>query len=204
MATTRPYGGIAGDERRAERRRRLLDAGYTLLADGGPSALTVTGVCRASGLTTRYFYEHFAGRDALMTAIIEAEAQQVIAQIVAAAQRDGSAQERSEAAVRALLEATEADPRHLAMTREHDEHVLRLRAIVASLMTESLIENAPLVWPGAEDHPERVPLAASLTVGGVLQMFADWVAGDAALSRDELVRTAARFAVSTGDVVLSD
>lgn len=204
VATTRPYGGIAGDERRAERRRRLLDAGYTLLADGGPAALTVTGVCKAAGLTTRYFYEHFPNRDALMGAIVEAEAHTVIALIVdAAVETDGTAQERGEAAVAALLDAIEDDPRRVQMTREQDEAVLRLRASVAALMTAALVEHAGLVWPGAARHPERVPLAASLTVGGVLQMVADWVDGDAELSRDELVRIAARFAVATGEVVLS-
>lgn len=204
MESTRPYGGIGGDERRADRRRRLLDAGYTLLAGGGPAALTVTGVCKAAGLTTRYFYEHFTGRGALMAAIVDAEARAVIALIVdAALTTDGDAQQRGEAAVRALLDALEADPRRVQMTREQDEAVLRLRASVATLMTEALVANAEVVWAGARAHPERVPLASSLTVGGVLQMIVDWVDGEAALSRDELVRVAARFAVATGEVVLS-
>lgn len=204
MATTRSYGGITGDERRAERRRRLLDAGYTLLAEGGPAALTVTGVCRGAGLTTRYFYEQFPSRDALMAAIVEAEARAVIELIVEAAlSTEGDPQQRGEAAVGALLDALEADPRRVRMTREQDEAVLRLRASVAALMTEALVANAAVVWAGAAEHPERVPLASSLTVGGVLQMIVDWVDGDAALSRDEFTRIAARFAVATGDVVLS-
>lgn len=204
MTTTRSYAGIAGDARRAERRRKLLDAGYTLLAEGGPAALTVTGVCRAAGLTTRYFYEQFPNRDALMTAIVEAQARTVIDLIVEATlTTEGEPQERGEAAVAALLDALEADPRHVQMTREQDEAVLRLRATVAALMTEALEANAAVVWAGAAAHPERVPLAASLTVGGVLQMIVDWVDGDAALSRDEFVRIAARFAIATGDVVLS-
>jgi AcrR family transcriptional regulator len=205
VSTTRPYGGVAGDERRADRRRRLLDAGYTLLAEGGPAALTVTGVCKASGLTTRYFYEHFPNRDALMVAIVEADADAVIALIVEAATSGGDTpQTRGEAAVGALLDALEADPRRVQMTREQDEAVLRLRHTVAARMTSALIATADLVWPGAAAHPERVALAASLTVGGVLQMVVDWVDGDAQLSREELVRIAARFAVATGDVVLSD
>ncbi len=203
MASTRPYGGVAGDARHAERRRRLIDAGYTLLAAGGPGALTVTGVCRAAGLTARYFYEHFATRDALMDAIVEAEADAVIALIVEATlAADEDPLARGEAAVAALLDAIEADPRHIQLTRERDEAVLRMRAKVAAQMTDALVANAGLVWDRAKLHPERVQLAASLTAGGVLQMVADWVEGESALSREELVRIAARFAVSTGETVL--
>lgn len=203
MASTRPYKGVAGDARHAERLRRLLDAGYTLLAEGGPSALTVTAVCQRAGLTARYFYEHFPNRDALMEAIVEAEADAVIALIVEAALAGGDdPQVLGEAAITALLDAIEADPRHIQLTREHDEAVLRMRAKVAERMTDALVANAGLVWEGAELHPERVKLAASLTAGGVLQLVADWVEGESSLSREELVRIAARFAVTTGAIVL--
>lgn len=206
MATTRAYGGIAGDDRRTDRRRRLVDAAYTLLAEGGPAALTVTGVCREAKLTARYFYEHFACRDALLTALAEAEAQRVIDLGLAAALDAASdPQTRGEAAVRALLDALEVDHRAARISRERggDEVVLRMRAEIAARLTTSFVEHAALMWPQTSARPGRIALASSLTVGGVLQIITDWLSSDGVIPREELISIAARFVIATGDAVLS-
>lgn len=206
VATPRAYAGIDGSERQAERRRRLIDAGYDLLAEGGPAAMTVTGVCKQAGLTARYFYEHFANRDALLSAIVETEADMIIGVGLGAALAAGEDPlGRAEAAVRALLDALDADPRAVRVSRERsdDEVVLRMRAAIADRLTKSFAENATLIWPDAAAYPERVGLAASLTVGGVLQIITGWLDDASGLPRDELVRIAGRFAIATGDVVLS-
>jgi AcrR family transcriptional regulator len=53
------------------RRDELISAGVDLL--GGPAgpALTVRAVCRAAGLTERYFYESFADRDEFVRAVYD-------------------------------------------------------------------------------------------------------------------------------------
>ena len=56
-------GGWAGTtlaDRRADRRRRLLDVGLDLLGSRGSAAVSVRSVCRTAQLTDRYFYESFA------------------------------------------------------------------------------------------------------------------------------------------------
>lgn len=201
----RAYGGVAGDERQADRRRRLLDAGYDLLVLVGPTAVTVTGVCREAGLTSRYFYEHFPNREALLTTILEAEANAVIALIVeAAVLAPDDPQARGEAAVAALLRALDADPRRAELGRHVDDHdfLLRMRATIAQRMTTEFVANAALVWPAAVSRPDRVVLAASLAVGGVLQMILSWLDGETELGREELVRLGARFMIVTGETVL--
>lgn len=40
--TARVYGGVAEEDRRSDRRKRLIDSAYNLLAAGGPEAVTVT------------------------------------------------------------------------------------------------------------------------------------------------------------------
>ncbi|WP_158276768.1 TetR/AcrR family transcriptional regulator [Paraconexibacter algicola] len=194
---------MAVEERQRQRRRRLIEAGFTLLSEKGPEALTVTGVCAAAKLTSRYFYEHFDNRDALLTAIVREQAEAVSTQIITAAtEQDGTAEERARAAVHALLGAIDADPRRLQMARDHDEVVLRMRAVVAERMTELLAENPEALWPGKAGHA-RVPLAATLTTGGILHLIADWADGRSKLERDDVVRLGARFAVFTGESVLS-
>jgi len=206
MATPRAYAGIAGDERQADRRRRLIEAAVDLLASGGPAAVTVTAVCKQARLTQRYFYEHFPNRDALLEAVVDAEADLIIEIArTATLAATGGPQARGEAGVRALVEALEADPRAVRISRErgNDEVVLRMRAAVTARLTEAFIENAALMWPNAGAHPERIALASSLTIGGVMQLIVDWLEGDSGMTREELVRIAAEFTLATGRVVLS-
>lgn len=72
-ATTpgRRYGGVSAEERRSERRARLLDAGFDLLGTRGYAQTTVSDVLDRAGLTSRYFYEHFENREALLTAVYD-------------------------------------------------------------------------------------------------------------------------------------
>lgn len=72
-ATTpgRRYGGVSAQERRRERRERLLEAGLDLLGTRGYAQTTVSDVLERAGLTSRYFYEHFANREALLTAVYD-------------------------------------------------------------------------------------------------------------------------------------
>lgn len=72
-ATTpgRRYGGVSAEERRRERRERLLEAGLDLLGTRGYAQTTVSDVLDRAGLTSRYFYEHFENREALLVAVYD-------------------------------------------------------------------------------------------------------------------------------------
>ncbi|PPD45001.1 MAG: TetR family transcriptional regulator [Methylocystis sp.] len=47
-------------------KQALVDAAIELLAEGGPSALTLTEAARRAGVTPAAPYRHFSGRDALL------------------------------------------------------------------------------------------------------------------------------------------
>ncbi len=53
------------------RRDELVAAGVELLGSATGPALTVRAVCRAAGLTERYFYESFADRDEFVRAVYD-------------------------------------------------------------------------------------------------------------------------------------
>ncbi len=55
----------------ALRRDTLVAAGVQLLGDESGPAVTVRAVCRAAGLTERYFYESFADRDEFVRAVYD-------------------------------------------------------------------------------------------------------------------------------------
>lgn len=50
-------------------KQALVDAAIEILAEGGPSALTLTEAARRAGVTPAAPYRHFSGRDALLAEI---------------------------------------------------------------------------------------------------------------------------------------
>src|SRR5512139_974724 len=67
--STRTYGGRSAEERRSERRHRLVDAALAIWGEQGWAAVTMRQVCARAGLIDRYFYESFPDRDALLVAV---------------------------------------------------------------------------------------------------------------------------------------
>ncbi len=65
------WSGVSLEDRQALRRDKLIAAGVQLLGEEGGPALTVRAVCRAAGLTERYFYESFADRDEFVRAVYD-------------------------------------------------------------------------------------------------------------------------------------
>lgn len=85
----RRYRGQAIEDRRAERRQRLLEAGLSVFGEAGYHGATVRSICAAAGLTERYFYESFANSEDLLCAVYEAhmvlQQQRIMAAVLAAA-----------------------------------------------------------------------------------------------------------------------
>lgn len=67
-ASDRIYGGQERDERVAERRARLIDAGICLFGSRGYHAITLRTLIVQAGLATRYFYESFDTMESLLVA----------------------------------------------------------------------------------------------------------------------------------------
>jgi AcrR family transcriptional regulator len=71
MASSRKarlYGGMDAEERRTERRLKLIDAAVEVYGEVGYRGATVKAICEAAELTERYFYESFANSEALLIA----------------------------------------------------------------------------------------------------------------------------------------
>lgn len=82
--TRRVYGGVTGEERVAQRRRKLIDAGTNLFGSPASGSVRVKDVAAAAGLTERYFYESFTDLNALFRAVFEAAADAIEARVSAA------------------------------------------------------------------------------------------------------------------------
>ncbi len=204
MAGPRVYAGVDGDVRCADRRRRLQGAALDLLASGGAPAMTVTAVCEKASLSPRYFYESFRNRDALLAAIVDDEAGRIITLALAAAKgADVDVRSRSAAAVEALLDLLESEPRLGRVTRAlgSDEVALKMLAALTSHLAAAFSANVRILFPAAVPTPEQTATFVSLATGGVLQLVEDWLRDPSRRSREEVVDLAVRFALATAGVV---
>ncbi|WP_007024082.1 TetR/AcrR family transcriptional regulator [Saccharomonospora iraqiensis] len=204
----RTYGGVAGADRQAGRRARFLEAGLELLgAAEGDRGLSVRGVCRQAGLATRYFYESFADRDALVAAVYD----DVVATIAERTLGSVRAAEGAEAKVRAglgtLVRRIAEDPRrgHLLFAPALDDAVVARRRVASTRMFVRLLvgqarefyglptpdATGPVADAGATDagatDATALDLTAELLVGGLAQVLSSWLTGALAMTEQEVV-----------------
>lgn len=203
-ATTpgRRYGGVSAEERRRERRERLLEAGLDLLGTRGYAQTTVSDVLDRAGLTSRYFYEHFENREALLVAVYD----EVIARGYGASAEAMVRHDADPLAVSipaqldAFYEVVVDDPRlarvifveavGVSPTMEaHRRQVLRR---IASGLARRLAERA-----GRGEIPERD--FATITVGmlgGMHELIADHL-HPGGISRDQALEESVRLTLAT-------
>ena len=188
------YGGRTHDERRDERRRRLLDATLEVWGGAGPKPVTMTRVCAEAGLSERYFYEHFTHLDAALTAVLEEVADEIARESVAALEAtEGGPEEKVRAGLSAFVRILTDDPRkgRVAMIESVAVPALRarraelLRGFVALTAQESRTLHGEQAWGETEGE-----LAATMFIGGIAQLVTDWLEGAVTASPADVVDAA--------------
>lgn len=175
MVMERTYRGISADERRALRRRQLLDAALDLWGDPD-SKVTMTAICQGAHLTERYFYESFSNLDQALIAVVDEIAERVQrATVTALVDAGDDPVERVTVVVAAFVHTMVTDPRvgraalieaaGPEVTRPRRELLLRRLARLAAREARKL--NGPAAW--SEDDG---PLLATMFVGGIAQAIA--------------------------------
>jgi len=172
-STTRPYRGQSQEQRRAERRSRLIAAAIAVYGERGYQQATVKAVCEAAGLTERYFYESFANSEALLIDSYNAVAYSVLGEILRAGEsagRDNAV--RSRAMLTAYFAALQREPQSARVFLVEIRGVSRAvdLAFDASLRTIGR-EVARLVAPHAADDE----LLQAGVIGGVIHIALRWI-----------------------------
>lgn len=98
-------------QRRAEMRARLIAAARALFVEKGFAATSTPAIVEAAGVTRGALYHHFADKQAIFRAVVEAEAAAVASEIEAADQPEMSAAERLLAGGAAYLRAMQEPSR---------------------------------------------------------------------------------------------
>lgn len=205
VCVARTYAGKDQAARVSERRERLLDAALHVVGDPD-SAATVRGVCRAAGLTERYFYESFADLDALQIALFDTLSAEAAAAVLAVGDRAGDdARARSAAAIGAFVDFVTADERRarVLFTAARDNPALmRRRRDGLRVFTALLADQARAFYGDRPGSAAVVDLTASVLVGGTAELLMTWMDGEVALTRDELVEILTELFVATGETAV--
>lgn len=179
-ATGRTYRGAGADERREERRTRLLDAAAEVFGSTGYRTATVEKICTEAGLTKRYFYESFANSEELLVATYLRATEAMRASILAATDSDStSAEDVLRAALTGLFTTIAAQPR---AARIAFVEILGVSSAVDSLYRRTTASFADTLLELAESAgsarglagPDRRTLAMGL-VGAVLTIAQQWL-----------------------------
>ncbi|WP_068269524.1 TetR/AcrR family transcriptional regulator [Aldersonia kunmingensis] len=205
-AGTGTYRGASAEERRDQRRRRLLDAGLDMIATQGWAATTVRGVCEQAKVGPRFFYESFDDLDALAAAVHDEIVQSALGhamEAVLAADDDPRAKLTAGIGT-IILELTE-DPRRarVAFAEAHGSETLMRRRFTAMRtiadnvreQTREIVEPAEGTnSPAAADA--MLQAFAQLLTGGVAEVVLVWVDGGLDMDRDDLVATCVEFTIT--------
>lgn len=155
----------------------------------GLAATTVRGLCTATGLNPRYFYESFDSLDDLLIAAFD----ELIGRAAAAVQSALDAApdthtQRARAAMDAFLEATTADPR--------TARILFLEGLASERLLKRRFESARrlarITMPEESDAAVRDFIA-----GGLTYLILGWLDGGLDLTRAEVSARAVELALGT-------
>jgi AcrR family transcriptional regulator len=106
---SRRFRGLSTEERRAQRREQLLEAGIRAFGSKGFHEVGVRDICAEARLTERYFYESFPNREALFLAVYHRGVERVREAVLRAL--EGKAPEdMARAGLRAFLHLLSDEP----------------------------------------------------------------------------------------------
>ncbi|UJA20272.1 TetR/AcrR family transcriptional regulator [Thermoleophilia bacterium SCSIO 60948] len=202
--TERLYGGRTAGERRSLRHDQLVEAGLRVFAAEGWAGSTVLDVCRAAGLSQRYFYEAFEDREALFEAVVHGIEDEVRATIAAsfAGASDLGPRARVATALGAIADLFIADPDKARVAMVESMSTARFRqrrerslASFASLAAEQLRE---LADPSVDQR--AIETASFVLVGGVAETLVASVTGRLGKGRDELVDQTTRLFLAAAGI----
>ena len=188
---TRVYGGLTGEERVAERRGKLIEAGMVLFGSGGSVQVRVKDIVVEAGLTERYFYESFSDLGDLFDAVFE-DAAEVLESKVKAADPETSGDTLARVAIvlRTTVNTLTADPR---MIRIFFVEALGKGGRPASRHGHILnrATGHVLQWPSPEDRllleaPAEDQMKAFALSGAASELLVAWAEGVLEVTPSEL------------------
>lgn len=191
---SRHYAGQSPDERRAQRRTRLVAAGLELFGTRGVSACTIKDLCAEAGLTERYFYESFKSTGELFGVVyddVSASLRNRTLDAVGRAPYEPMA--LIEAGLRVFLHFIRDDPRHariLLVEAVNSRYMPALRAANQTLLGYAglLRQFCEALYPNYSAVRLDLDMSAAGLTGMILQTGTLWYHDDFKQPLDDILR----------------
>jgi AcrR family transcriptional regulator len=202
-APTRIYRGVPAQQRRAERRRKLMDAALEIMGTEGWGATSVRGVCQRSRLTPRFFYESFEDIDALAVAVLDeivATATARALEAIAAAPDEPAAKIR--AAIETMVGELTADPRRARVAFVEalgSEPMMKRRLALMRDIARVIAAQARATYDLPAEANPFVEVTSIVFAGGLVELLIVWLEGGLNMSRDELIDRCVELLATTGE-----
>jgi len=198
----RDYGGRSAEQRRTERRDRLLAAGLELFGTEGYQATSIERLCARANVSTRNFYEEFASRPMLLIALheqITLKAVRALLEVLASAEHESLA-DRMGRAVRAYIQTTSSDPRWTRICYVEvigaGNAVERQRLTWREQVAAFLVGEAERAVRRGEAQPRDFRLTAVAYIGAVNELVHHWSIRGRDVSLDDICAELTRLAVA--------
>jgi len=178
----RPFRGVPSDERQAQRRKQLVEAGLDAFGTRGFHLTGVRDVCAAAHLTERYFYESFRNLEALFLAVYEAAVERMRDAVTRALEGAGDRPiEVARAGLTAMLTTYREEPRlarvllveALAIGGEMGE----AQHAVNTSFAEMIAQVTQALFPGMVEHGLEPSLVGNALYGSTLYVSMQWASG---------------------------
>lgn len=187
----RTYGGKSAEQRRAERRVRLVESALEIWQQQGWAAVTMRGVCANAGLTDRYFYESFSDRDELLGTLWDQMRDETLEMLLTAIAKatNESALEQLNAALHAIVHYIADEPgRAQIIFGDHAGSAVleQRRRDTVQMATDLMLGIArPFLRKDVDEQALRVNLV--LGIGGFVELMLAWRSGLVVASTDQIV-----------------
>lgn len=199
-APARTWGGRTPEERRAERRRKLIAAALEIWLENGWAAVTMRGVCTRAALNDRYFYEHFTDRDELLGAVWDEVCFEIFGELsaVVAEHLDRKPLDILRLAVARAVELQSHGHARILFDNHAGSRVLEeRRKTTLAESTDLLIATArPYLRTGVDETAFR--MSTLMGIGGFNELLSAWRTGTIDTDAERIVDHASQVAALLG------
>ncbi len=189
--SVRMYGGVSAEQRRAERRRRLLAAGLELIGTVGLSGTTFRALCERARVGPRFFYESFPDVESVAVALYDEIAEETLAAArTALADAPMELPERLRVAVQTFMHRLLDDPRVARLVFAETPRstvLLQRRFEFMRQVTDMAVEQDRLLFDLPAEGLAIEQAVARLVVGGAAELVTAWLDGHIAIDREQLI-----------------
>jgi AcrR family transcriptional regulator len=178
---SRSYRGQSAEERRDDRRRRLLDAGLELFARQGYQQTSVRELCTEAKVSARHFYELFLEREELLAAVYDEVTAEMASRLATGFERAPlDLRVRIGSGLRAVIGWLAEDRRRARLAYQEVVGVsapmeAKRRAVILRFAQVIIDQYQQLTAVGAAPARPHLRLQAIAFTGACNELVAEWI-----------------------------